>query len=446
MNRVASLTGLGRGAKILAICVVFTGLALLLQSLHLPSELYNSRTRTSNSEIAHLAPKKPANTTVSALVFYGRKDRVSCLRCYLERNLVENGGWLDEVLWVVNTDNEGDLSYLNEIIESNPAVHRKLVIPGDKLWVYSYYKAWQRLDRGKYYVKVDDDILWMADDAIPRLVAQKIARPQDLVVSANIINNPPLGFMHYHMGALHPYFPDTGSPAHINASTPWKPSQHPYWEGPANYTWPLDKKPPHKNHRWLRVQNENMMSQTPAAELTYDVWGPSYESWAIAAQMHYSLLENIERNRLDVYKFGTWDMHGHRIRINFMCFYADDILDTDVENWPKNRGDEDMVVLDLPKQLNRFFANILREAVTIEGRALGAHFQYSDQGDLVDTDLLKRYKGLADERAYLPQSQHIEVNAPCNRDRAILMTESWERADIGLPPPRKFPDPTRWKL
>ncbi|GJN78823.1 hypothetical protein PLIIFM63780_002332 [Purpureocillium lilacinum] len=382
MNRVASLTGLGRGAKILAICVVFTGLALLLQSLHLPSELYNSRTRTSNSEIAHLAPKKPANTTVSALVFYGRKDR---------RNLVENGGWLDEVLWVVNTDNEGDLSYLNEIIESNPAVHRKLVIPGDKLWVYSYYKAWQRLDRGKYYVKVDDDILWMADDAIPRLVAQKIARPQDLVVSANIINNPPLGFMHYHMGALHPYFPDTGSPAHINASTPWKPSQHPYWEGPANYTWPLDKKPPHKNHRWLRVQNENMMSQTPAAELTYDVWGPSYESWAIAAQMHYSLLENIERNRLDVYKFGTWDMHGHRIRINFMCFYADDILDTDVENWPKNRGDEDMVVLDLPKQLNR--------SVTIEGRALGAHFQYSDQGDLVDTDLLKRYKGLADERA-----------------------------------------------
>ena len=72
---------------------------------------------------------------------------------------MENGGWLDEVLWVVNTDNEGDLSYLNEIIESNPAVHRKLVIPGDKLWVYSYYKAWQRLDRGKYYVKVDDDIV-----------------------------------------------------------------------------------------------------------------------------------------------------------------------------------------------------------------------------------------------------------------------------------------------
>ncbi|UNI25015.1 hypothetical protein JDV02_010723 [Purpureocillium takamizusanense] len=393
MTRVASLTGLGRGAKILAICVVFTCLALFLQSLHLPSELYNLRTATSNSKVvAHPLPKKPANTTVSALVFYGREDRVSSLRCYLERNLVENGGWLDEVLWVVNTDKADDLHYLDEIIESNPTVHRKLVVPGDKLWVYSYYKAWQRLDRGKYYVKIDDDILWMADDAIPRLVAQKIARPQDLVVSANIINNPPLGFMHYHMGALHPYFPDTEAPAEeADATTPWKPSQHPYWEGPADYTWPLDKKPPHKNHRWLRVQDDNMMGQTPAAELKYEVWGPSYESWAIAAQMHYSLLENIENDRTDAYKFGTWDMHGHRIRINFMCFYADDILNTDVENWPKNRGDEDMVVIDLPKQLNR--------SVTIAGAALGAHFQYSDQGDLADTDLLRRYRALADERA-----------------------------------------------
>ncbi|PWI64411.1 hypothetical protein PCL_10479 [Purpureocillium lilacinum] len=381
MNCVASLSGLRRGAKLVAACFVFTCLALLLQSLYWPSELYGSRTTSPNSDISQLPPKKPANTTVSGVVFYGRKDRVSCLRCYLERNLHENGGWLDEVLWVVNTDNADDLRYLDEIIESSPTVHRKLVIPGEKLWVYSYFKAWQRLDRGKYYVKVDDDILWMADDAIPRLVAQKLARPQDLVVSANIINNPPLGFMHYHMGALHPYFPDTGNPVD----------------------------PPHKNHRWLRVKDGNMMSQTPAAELKYEVWGPSYESWAIAAQMHYSLLENIEDNKLDTYKIGTWDMHGHRIRINFMCFYSDDILDTDVENWPKNRGDEDMVVLDLPKQLNR--------SVTIEGGALGAHFQYSDQGDLADTDLLKRYKRLADERACRYPKREHQSGTTVNRQR-----------------------------
>jgi hypothetical protein len=36
-----------------------------------------------------------------------------------------------------------------------------------------------------------------------------------------------------------------------------------------------------------------------------------------------------------------------------MCVYADDILDTDPEHWPKRRGDEDMIVLDLPKKLRR---------------------------------------------------------------------------------------------
>ncbi|KAJ6436314.1 retrovirus polyprotein [Purpureocillium lavendulum] len=118
-----------------------------------------------------------------------------------------------EIPWVVNTDNADDLGYLDEIIKSNPAVRRKLVIPGEKLWVYSYYKAWQRLDRGKYYVKIDDDIA------------------------------------------------------------------------------------PHKSHRWLRVKDDNMVSQTLAAELKYEVWGPRYESSAIAAQMHYSLLDNIEDNK-----------------------------------------------------------------------------------------------------------------------------------------------------
>jgi hypothetical protein len=70
--------------------------------------------------------------------------------------------------------------------------------------------------------------------------------------------------------------------------------------------------------------------------------------------MHYSLLENIENNALDLYKFEKpWTMYGDRIRINFMCIYANDILDTDPEHWPKDRGDEDMIVLDLPKKLRR---------------------------------------------------------------------------------------------
>ncbi|EEU35798.1 uncharacterized protein NECHADRAFT_55758 [Fusarium vanettenii 77-13-4] len=335
---------------------------------------------------------KPEGVIVSGFVFYGRKSRVSSMQCYIERNLADNGGWLDEVLWIVNTQNEEDLRYLDEIISSNPARH-KMIIPEKHLSTYTYYKAWQLLERGKYYVKIDDDILWIDDNAIPNLVTRKIEHPEDFVVAGNIINNPPLGFMHFRMGALHPYFPEPEQRSYVISGTDyWKPSRHGFWDGPKNFTWDIEKPPPAwPQHRWLRVQDDAMIYQTPIAKLKYEVWGPSYQTWSIAAQMHYSLLENIENNALDVYKFEKpWTMYGDRIRINFMCVYADDILDTDPEHWPRRRGDEDMIVLDLPKKLRR--------PVVIRGDALASHFQYKHQGGLGDTDLLKRYLALAQDR------------------------------------------------
>jgi hypothetical protein len=154
------------------------------------------------------------------------------------------------------------------------------------------------------------------------------------------------------MGALHPYLPETVQPDADPGS--WKPSDHGFWLGGRDVSWTLDQGPPYQGHRWLRVQDEQSISRTPVSNLKYEVWHDSYTSWAIAAQMHYSLLENIEKGTLDLYRFNPpWVMHGQRIRINFMCIYADDILDTDIETWPRDRGDEDMIVLDLPERLHR---------------------------------------------------------------------------------------------
>ncbi|KAI8406486.1 hypothetical protein FOFC_13956 [Fusarium oxysporum] len=278
---------------------------------------------------------KPEGVIVSGFVFYGRKSRVSSMRCYLE----------------------------------------------------------QLLERGKYYVKIDDNILWIDDNAIPNLVARKVGHAEDFVVSGNIINNPPLGFMHFRIGALHPYFPESEQPSHVTYGADyWKPSRHGFWDGQKNFTLDIEKPPPAwPQHRWLRVQDDAMIYQTPINKLAYEVWGSSYQAWSIAAQMHYSLLENIENNALDLYKFEKpWTMYGDRIRINFMCIYADDILDTHPEHWPKGRGDEDMIVLDLPKTLRR--------PVVVQGDALAAHFQYKHQGGLGGTDLLKRYLALAQDR------------------------------------------------
>jgi hypothetical protein len=159
------------------------------------------------------------------------------------------------------------------------------------------------------------------------------------------------------MGAIHPYFPERFQSLGTNITEReyWKPSLHPYWDGPKRFKWELTNEPPSwEHHRWFRVPDDSSLYQTPAAELQYDVWGDSYKNWAIASQMHMSLFENIEKNQLDLYKFEKpWVMFEDRIRINFMCIYSDDILDTDPENWPNDRGDEDMIVLDLPKKLRR---------------------------------------------------------------------------------------------
>ncbi|RFN53262.1 hypothetical protein FIE12Z_2481 [Fusarium flagelliforme] len=334
-------------------CFLLYIIGLLYYTYRFPAFTYIQRPTSSPTRSSLV---KPGNITVSGIVFYGRQSRVQIMKCYIERNMVDNGGWLDEVLWVANTEKSDNLRYLEEIIASNPRY--KKIHPQEIAGTYTYKHIWKLLERGKYYVKIDDDVVWIDDDAIPNLVTRKIENPNDFVVSGNIINNPPLGFFHMRMGAVHPYFPERFQSLDLNISSGtdyWKPSQHPSWDGPAKFKWDLENDPPSwDNHRWLRVTNDRALYQTPAAKLKYEVWGDSYKNWAIASQMHMSLFENMEKNQLDLYKFSKpWIMYEDRIRINFMCIYSDDILNTDPENWPDDKGDEDMLVLDLPEKLRR---------------------------------------------------------------------------------------------
>ncbi|EER43593.1 conserved hypothetical protein [Histoplasma capsulatum H143] len=336
-----------------------------INPFHLPGNVNASETEFT----------KPENIIISGFVFYGRRDRVEAMRCYVERNLADNNGWLDEVLWVVNTENEDDLRYLDEIL-AQLSRHRKL-------------------DLGRK--------VWLADDTIPRIVDRKLKHPNDFAVSANIINNPPLSFIHYHVGALHPYFPElaNGKPStKVSDNKSWKPSDHPHWEGPDKFEWALDAAPPAKGHRWLRVKDDKAIVRTPATHLKYEVWGDTYTSWAIAAQQHYSFLENLEKNQLDLYKFNLpWNMDNERIRINVLAIWADDILDSDIDTWPKERSDEEMVVMELPKLYSR--------PVTIVGEALAVHFNFQHQPGVAETDLLGRYRILARERACPPGSKPV---------------------------------------
>jgi hypothetical protein len=227
-----------------------------------------------------------------------------------------------------------------------------------------YNNAWGHMERGKLYVKIDDDVVWMADDTIPRIVTMKIQHPEYFMVSANIINSPLMGWVHYHMGALHPYLPeykgvmDPPSPGSSGLTPPptrkpWKYTQYPNWEGPNDWYFDLEQDPPYNGHRWLRLNNDTDLHRTPITEIEYATWGTGLKSWAIVAQEHYSFLENLLDDQLDLYKFKrVWLADYERLSINLMTLWADEVL----ENLPMDTVDEEWLTKVLPKRIGKSVA------------------------------------------------------------------------------------------
>lgn len=262
-----------------------------------------------------------------------------------------------------NTEKKEDLEYLQEILGSSPR-YKMVDLSQEGVGFAGYNNAWGHMERGKLYVKIDDDVIWMADDTIPRIVTMKIAHPEYFIVSANIINSPLMGWLHYHMGAMHPYFPeykgilDPPSPENNGLTPPptrksWKYTDYPEWEGPRDWFFDLDQDPPYDGHRWLRLKNDTELHRTPITQIEYATWGTGLKSWAIVAQEHYSFLENLLDDQLDLYKFNrVWLADYERLSINLMTLWADEVLD----NLPMDTVDEEWLTKVLPKRIGKSVA------------------------------------------------------------------------------------------
>ncbi len=183
---------------------------------------------------------------------------------------------------------------------------------------------------------------------ITELVATKRDHPEYLLVSANGINNPALSWVHYHLGAIHPYLPDFLPPAE-NLSASWRASELPEWQENALFNRHEWFDAPYENHRWLPLGPDFTLDGTPITTTTYSAAGPGWNNWAIAAQEHYSFLENLEKNELGRYNFGIWDYQYERLSINMIAIWGDDVVD----NLPFPRDDEQYLTVDLPKKLGR---------------------------------------------------------------------------------------------
>jgi hypothetical protein len=321
---------------------------------------------------------KPAGPKIIGLVFYGRRDRAVILDCYLKQNLVVNGGWLDEVIWGVNTRDEDDLIYLEELIPSS-RYYRQLDLDDG-----GYVNLWnQSVEYGNVYIKIDDDVVYIHRDTIPQIVHTLVTESKAAAVSANVINSPEHNWVHYRAGAVRPYLPELEPPGFQTLSTldnpVWKVSDLPSWIGPGGWTSPPVAKfteeilrllPPKADdeqsaklprHRWLPLEDPLDISKTPIAQTSYDPFGPGWSSWAVAAQEHYSFFHNLEMDRLSTYYlnhgFGEdssaiWDHTGDRLSINLLAVTGETILDN-IDNMAASDSDEAYLTIDLPRQINK---------------------------------------------------------------------------------------------
>ncbi len=127
----------------------------------MPAEPSEAATQTPSIPIPVQLPdakvskwEKPTGFKIIGLIFFGRPSVVEILDCYLKRNLASNGGFLDEVHWVVNTDKKQDIQYLDDLLETS-AVYKKINIPS-----LTYNSVWEHaVERDHMYIKIDDDMV-----------------------------------------------------------------------------------------------------------------------------------------------------------------------------------------------------------------------------------------------------------------------------------------------
>jgi hypothetical protein len=354
---------------------------------------------------------RPEDTKIVGLVFYGRRDRSSILDCYVRNNLRVNGGWLDEVAWGVNTENKDDLAYLELLLARTPE-YRKV-----ELRQKSYVGLWaESIEPGNIYVKLDDDIVFIDNDAVPGIVETLLSHPESALVSANVVNSPKISWLQFRTGAILPYLPELGkkqadeSVLSSKKNPLWRASELPLWKEPAGFEPPErisdwessfegETSTPEDlpKHRWLPVPGQNALYHTPITQTEFRGGGAGLLSWAIAAQQHYSFLDHLENNRKYLYTLShgspdatdtIWDMTGERLSINFIALRGETILEN-LDQLEAFKDDEQYLTVELPKQLNK--------QLTVQTNALGAHYSFSKQHILDHTDILARYCAYAIE-------------------------------------------------
>ncbi|KAI0875306.1 hypothetical protein GGS24DRAFT_515627 [Hypoxylon argillaceum] len=409
--------------------------------------------RSSQVEPYSIAPqggwKKPEGVKIVAMVFFGRKRYVDILDCYLQQNLASNGGYLDEVWFMMHTKEKEDIEWLKRLVINNQDY--KIIGQEDcSANNFKYGCLWKfATGDNTIYIKLDDDIIYIHQDAIPQLVHTRLAVPHAFGVSAHLVNSPITGMEQFHHNAIYPFVPDSNRQPNRNASETWRVSElakYPTselkklkYEDDNTVMFP---KVPYRGHPFVLLSEDNFdllhtsmgrYDQAPGA--AFIAFSPVWKSWAMAAQQQYSLLYNLEKSQLFRYFFGRpaaypanakgpdpnttvpapqlegqpplggeqiFDTQFRRYNLNFCAVWGSDIRN----HLPIADDDEDAITKSIPKKTGRPFI--------IDTRAIVGHFSFFTQAtEIHQTDLLDRWRAFANEAVCKPDNLKTPWDTRC---------------------------------
>ena len=277
---------------------------------------------------SHPPCAKGSNSRVVAVTPAGRRRYLEILTRHTgtQRGLIDR-----HELWL-NTENLDDLAWIRELCRRDPffvAVEPGWPVRGN----FSIAPFFTRcIDQDTLYVRLDDDIVYLAPDALREIVDFRVNHPEYLLVFGNVINNAVVTHILQRLGIV--------STAH----------------GCAGY-----------------------------ACMDHLGWQHAH----FAEWLHRSLLADIRRGTVDRYKMPMWDLMyaregRERVSINFICWSGADFRSF---NGVIGEDEEAFLNGELPQRLRRSNA--------ICGTAIAAHFAFYTQREYLDqSDLLSQYRSL----------------------------------------------------
>lgn len=181
-----------------------------------------------------------AKPPIIAFVGVGEPSRTEILDCYLQANLVENGGILHEIFFALESKNATIIAYLRQLVadtsgyslivtpeasdpEQDLSLDEKAItisdeyIPSTALgrsWLLAEQLARKWNDTTKpepLFLFINAETIFISPIAIPSMVSTLQNRPEYAIAQANMVNQQVLTWLHMKMGTIRPYRPESKS-------------------------------------------------------------------------------------------------------------------------------------------------------------------------------------------------------------------------------------------